>query len=75
VYNNTGVRINTREERVRATLVAQRNAAITKLIQIDPSYQPPSAYKFKSAKVEDKVILPAEVRVCFCGLHSTVCVY
>ena len=61
VYNSRGVRINTREERTRQRLVQQRNAAITRLKDLDPGYQPPSAYKYKNAQLEDRVTIPAEV--------------
>ncbi len=60
IYNNKGIRINTREDRVRNRLVNQRNAAITKLKAIDPTYQPPSSYKYKNVQLEDRVLIPAE---------------
>lgn len=60
VYNNEGVRINTRLERTRALLLMERNSAIAQLKEVDPTYQPPAAFKFKNAKLEDRVILPAE---------------
>lgn len=55
------MRINTREDRVRNRLVNQRNAAITKLRSLDPTYQPPSSYKYKNVQLEDRVTIPAEV--------------
>lgn len=60
IYNNAGVRINCRTDRVRHRLVQQRNAAITRLKDLDPTYQPPSNFKYKNAQLEDKVILPAD---------------
>ena len=65
IYNNKGVRINTREERTRNQLVSQRNNAITKLKEIDPTYQPPSHYKYKNVQLEDKVMIPSDVSLLF----------
>ncbi len=62
IYNNKGFRINKREDRVRSRLVNQRNAAISKLKTLDPTYQPPSHYKFEEVKLEDRVLIPAVVR-------------
>lgn len=61
IYNNKGVRINTREDRTKSRLIQQRNAAITKIKEIDPTYQPPSAFKYKNLDLEDRVMIPAEV--------------
>ena len=61
IYNNQGVRINTRIDRTKNKLINQRNNAITKLKEIDPEYQPPSAYKYKNANLEEKVMIPADV--------------
>ena len=41
----------------------ERNNAIAQLKEIDPTYIPPSGFQFKNAKLEDKVMLPAEVRI------------
>ena len=60
VYNSQGVRINTRIDRTKNQLISQRNNAITKLKEIDPEYQPPSAFKYKNASLEEKVIIPAD---------------
>ena len=60
IYNNQGVRINTRIDRTKNKLINQRNNAITKLKEIDPDYQPPSAYKYKNANLEEKVMIPAD---------------
>ena len=61
IYNSSGIRINTRMERTRQKWINQRNNAITKLKELDPHYQPPSQYKYKNVKLEDKVFLPADV--------------
>ncbi|TRY79114.1 hypothetical protein TCAL_06595, partial [Tigriopus californicus] len=60
IYNNKGIRINTREDRTKSRLIQQRNAAITKIKEIDPTYQPPSAYKYKNLDLEDRVMIPAD---------------
>ena len=41
-------------------MISQRNNAITKLKEIDPEYQPPSAFKYKNASLEEKVMIPAD---------------
>ena len=63
VYNSSGIRINTRILRTQTKWVNQRNNAITKLKELDPHYQPPSQYKYKNVKLEDKVFLPADVSI------------
>ena len=63
IYNSSGIRINTRIERTRQKWINQRNNSITKLKELDPHYQPPSQYKYKNVKLEDKVFLPADVSI------------
>lgn len=63
IYNSKGIRINTRIDRTKNKLINQRNFAITKLKELDPSYQPPSQYKYKNAQLEDKVLIPADVSI------------
>ena len=58
VYNAKGVRINTRYERTRQKLTAQRNNYISKLKKLDPTYQPPTYYKDQS--LEDRIEVPQE---------------
>ena len=60
VYNSNGKRINTRLERTKNKWVSQRNSSISKLKELDPTYQPPSQYNFKNTKLEDKVMIPAD---------------
>ena len=62
IYNNKGVRINTRIDRTRNKLVTMRNNAITRLKELDPTYQPPSVFNYKNAELEDRVNIPAEVQ-------------
>ena len=61
IYNSSGIRINTRKDRMRQRWINQRNNAITRLKDLDPSYQPPSQYKYKNTQLEDKFMLPADV--------------
>ena len=61
IYNSNGKRLNTRLERTRNKLINQRNNAITKIKELDPTYQPPSHYNYKNTKLEDKVLIPADV--------------
>ena len=61
IYNSNGKRLNTRLERTRNKLINQRNNAITKIKELDPTYQPPSHYNYKNTKLEDKVFIPADV--------------
>ena len=60
IYNSNGKRLNTRLERTRNKLINQRNNAITKIKELDPTYQPPSHYNYKNSKLEDKVFIPAD---------------
>jgi hypothetical protein len=50
--------MNTRYERTKAKLINQRNAAITKLKALDPTYQPPAQFAYKNSKLEDKIDVP-----------------
>jgi hypothetical protein len=61
IYNNAGLRINRRIDRVKQRLISQRNNAITRLKDVDPTYQPPSNYRYRNANLEDKVLIPADV--------------
>ncbi|WIA22186.1 hypothetical protein OEZ85_004520 [Tetradesmus obliquus] len=45
VYNESGARINTREQRARDKLVRHRNELITEMIKANPSYKPPADYR------------------------------
>lgn len=60
IYNSNGKRINTRLDRTRSKWINQRNSAITKLKELDPTYQPPTQYNYKNAKLEDKVMIPGD---------------
>lgn len=45
VYDNKGVRTNTREQRLKEKLVDERNYIIGELIKLDPTFQTPADYK------------------------------
>jgi len=60
IYNNRGVRMNTRYERTKCKLINSRNTAITKLKALDPTYQPPSCWSYKNASLEDKIDIPQD---------------
>jgi len=60
IYNNRGVRMNTRYERTKCKLINTRNSSITKLKAIDPTYQPPSCFAYKNASLEDKIDVPQD---------------
>jgi hypothetical protein len=61
IYNSNGKRMNTRLESTRNKLISQRNGCITRLKDLDPSYQPPSQFRYKDVQLEEKVTIPAEV--------------
>ena len=60
IYNSNGKRLNTRLDRTRNKLISQRNICVSRLKELDPTYQPPSAFKYRNAELEDKVMIPAE---------------
>ena len=41
---------------MRTKLLNERNNAITKLKEIDPTYKPPAAFKYRNTALETKVI-------------------
>jgi len=60
IYNNRGVRMNTRYERTKTRLINLRNTAITQLMAVDPSYKPPAIFAYKNSALEDKIEIPQE---------------
>merc|ERR1719228_2794773 len=60
IYNNRGVRMNTRYERTKTRLINLRNTAITQLMVVDPSYKPPAIFAYKNSALEDKIEIPQE---------------
>ncbi|CAK9300262.1 unnamed protein product [Gordionus sp. m RMFG-2023] len=70
IYNNLGIRMNTREVRTRKRLEEQRYAMIAELIKINPEYRPPLDYRPLQQKYIDKVWIPQEAypTVNFVGL-------
>ncbi|KAF5843366.1 hypothetical protein DUNSADRAFT_17944 [Dunaliella salina] len=45
IYNDMGVRTNTRDQRLRESMLRQRNEIITELIKNNPNYKPPPDYR------------------------------
>ncbi|KAJ9524255.1 hypothetical protein QJQ45_008425 [Haematococcus lacustris] len=58
VYNDAGVRCNTRDQRLKEKLIKQRNDIITELIKKNPNYKPPSDYR--PEKKSRKLRIPLE---------------
>ena len=57
-YDAKGVRINTREWRLREKLQSERVNIIQQIIKLDSNYVPPSDYK--APKVTHKILMPVE---------------
>ena len=58
VYNDKGVRVNTRLERTRTKLIAERTNTITRLRGLDPTYFPPACMNYRCPELEDRVEVP-----------------
>eukprot|EP00850_Spirogloea_muscicola_P001883 SM000007S20843 [mRNA] locus=s7:535084:547309:+ [translate_table: standard] len=56
VYDNMGIRINTREYRARERLTRERQETIAELIKKSPSFKPPADYK--PPKFYKKLFIP-----------------
>ncbi|KAL5718211.1 Splicing factor 1 [Ranunculus cassubicifolius] len=56
IYDNMGIRINTREYRARERLNRERAEIITQLIKRNPSFRPPSDYR--PPKLQKKLYIP-----------------
>uniref|UniRef100_A0A6G3MEC1 Branchpoint-bridging protein n=1 Tax=Henneguya salminicola TaxID=69463 RepID=A0A6G3MEC1_HENSL len=60
VYNTQGVRLNTREIRVRQKLEEERHVLVRILEEKNSEYRPPPDYKIPANKLTDKVFIPQE---------------
>eukprot|EP00897_Mesotaenium_endlicherianum_P004860 jgi/Mesen1/4401/ME000225S03388 len=58
VYDNMGIRINTREYRAREKLSRERQEVIAELIKKNPSFKPPADYK--PPKLYKKLFIPVK---------------
>jgi len=58
IYNEKGVRVNTRLERTRTKLIAERTNTITRLRGLDPTYFPPACMNYRCPELEDRVDVP-----------------
>ena len=61
IYNDKGVRVNTRLERTRTKLIAERTNTITRLRGLDPTYFPPACMNYRCPELEDRVDVPQEL--------------
>jgi splicing factor 1 len=73
VYDRMGIRLNTREVRVKDRLLERRSYLIEELIKSDPTYRPPADYR--PAKKHRKIFIPLRVGPsgltnCLSHLHS-----
>lgn len=59
VYDRNGIRLNTREVRVKDRLLDRRTEIIEELIKADPTYRPPPDYR--PAKKQRKIFIPLKV--------------
>lgn len=58
MYDSNGIRLNTREVRIREKLERQRNVVIEDLIKKDPKYKPPADWK--PEKKTRKIYIPVK---------------
>lgn len=58
IYNSLGLKINTREARLRSKLMKQRQTIISELIRRSPNFKPPPDYK--SFKLQKKLYIPSK---------------
>lgn len=58
VYDNMGIRINTREFRARERLNKERQDIITQIIKRNPNYKPPADYR--PPKLHKKLFIPVK---------------
>lgn len=56
IYDNMGIRINTREYRARERLNKERQEIISQIIKKNPSFKPPADYR--PPKVQKKLYIP-----------------
>lgn len=59
IYDRNGIRLNTREVRVKDRLLDRRTEIIEELIKADPTYRPPPDYR--PAKKQRKIYIPLKV--------------
>ncbi|KAK9796272.1 hypothetical protein WJX73_001196 [Symbiochloris irregularis] len=56
IYDRNGVRLNTREVRVKEKLMDERQDLIEELMKVDPTYRPPNDYR--PSKKYRKIFIP-----------------
>ena len=58
-YNNTGKRTNTREERTKKALLAERQKLVMRYQEINPLYRPPKEF-MNSGSTMEKIFIPVK---------------
>ncbi|CAN8324455.1 unnamed protein product [Cochlearia groenlandica] len=56
IYDNMGVRVNTREYRAKEKLIRERQEIISKIINKNPAFKPPADYR--PPKLQKKLYIP-----------------
>lgn len=59
IYDNKGIRTNTRVIRYREKLEEERHTLVDRAIKIIPNFKPPSDYR-RPGKVQEKIYIPAQ---------------
>ncbi|XP_065182898.1 splicing factor 1-like isoform X2 [Sycon ciliatum] len=59
-YDHKGVRLNTRESRMKKRMEEERHKLIQDAIQLNPDYKPPSDYKPPQIRIQDRVSIPQD---------------
>lgn len=60
IYNNQGVRINTREQRTREALTRERQKLVNIATRMNPMFKPPADYKAQPTRKSRKIFIPVE---------------
>ncbi|XP_063902530.1 splicing factor 1-like [Zophobas morio] len=60
IYDNRGIRINTREFRTRKKLEEERQILVQRVMQLDPTFQPPPGLRGESSVIEDRIDIPQD---------------
>jgi len=58
IYDNKGIRLNTRAMRVRKKLTKERDDILTRILQLNPEFKPPADWK--RPKIEKKIYVPVD---------------
>jgi len=58
IYDSKGVRLNSREVRIRGVLTKERDEILTRILVLNPDFKPPSDWK--PPKIEKKIYVPVD---------------